>query len=121
VRIRPLQPLARLAAALLGAALAACHFGRNVSDDCWIDRDAHEAAQRFRAGLRARNLPPGDPAWALADARIEQSRRALRACEDGAAAMGRPDVAELSHGEGQAPAPGSELGSEGTAPGGHGA
>jgi hypothetical protein len=104
VRIHPLRPPARLAAALLALGLGACNFGRNVSDDCWIDRGEHDAAQNFRAGLRARNLPLDDPAWKLADARIERSRRALRACEDGAAGLGRPDVESLSHGAGHAPA-----------------
>ena len=99
MRTRPLRALALLGAALLCAGLGSCNFGRNVSDDCWIDRSAHESAERFRAGLRARNLPPSDGAWALAGARIERSRKALRACEDGARAMGRPNVADLSSGD----------------------
>jgi hypothetical protein len=95
---RPHRPLALLGAGLLGLGLAACHFGRNMADDCWVDRGAFEAANRYRAGLRARNVPAGDGAWALAETRIAKSRQALRACEDGAAAAGRPDVADLSHG-----------------------
>jgi hypothetical protein len=103
---RSRRPLALLAAGLLGLGLAACHFGRNVADDCWIDRGAFEAASRYRAGLRARNLPSGDGAWALAEARVAKSRQALRSCEDGAAGSGRPDVADLSHGPPHAAAAG---------------
>jgi hypothetical protein len=107
------RALALLGAGLLGLGLAACNFGRNVSDDCWIDRGAFEAANRYRAGLRARNLPQGDAAWATAEARVALSRKQLQACEDGLAGSGRPDVADLSHGHpaGEAPA----------AAGGHGA
>ena len=100
------RALALLGAGLLGLGLAGCNFGRNVSDECWIDRGAFESASHFRAGLRARNLPPTDGAWALAEARITKSRALLRACEDGATGSGRPSVADLSHGHpaGAAPA-----------------
>jgi len=106
MRSRSPRPLALLGAALLGAALGGCNFGRNVSDDCWIDRVAFDSANRYRTGLRARNLPPNDGAWPVAEARIEKSRRTLRACEDGAPGTGRPRVADLSHGHagGHAPA-----------------
>ena len=98
MRSKPHPSLALLGAALLGAALGGCNFGRNVSDDCWIDRAGFDSANRYRAGLRARNLPPTDGSWAVAEARIDRSRRALRACEDGAAGSGRPRVEDLSHG-----------------------
>jgi len=103
---KPHRPIACLGAALLCAGLGACNFERNVSDDCWRDRTAFEAANRFRAGLRQRNLPASDGAWAVAEARVERSRKALRACEDGAAGLGRPDVEDLSHESGHAPAAG---------------
>jgi len=103
---KPHRPIACLCAALLCAGLGACNFGRNVSDDCWRDRSEFDAANRFRAGLRQRNLPVSDGAWAVADARIERSRKALRACEDGASGLGRPNVEDLSHANGHAPAPG---------------
>ncbi len=98
MRSKPNPSLALLGAALFGVGLGACNLGRSVADDCWIDRGAFEAANRYRAGLRARNLPPGDGAWTVAEARIEKSRQALRACEDGAPGTGRPDVEDLSHG-----------------------
>ena len=106
MRPKPHRPTAILCAALLGAGLGACNFGRNVSDDCWRDRSEFAAANRFRAGLRERNLDGGAGAWSVADERIERTRKALRACEDGRAGLGRPNVADLSHGDGHAPAPG---------------
>ena len=111
MRSKPHRPIACLCAALLCAGLGACNFGRNVSDDCWRDRTAFEAANRFRAGLRQRNLPVSAGAWAVADARIERSRKALRTCEDGASGLGRPDVEDLSSGHARGDA---------TTAGGHG-
>jgi hypothetical protein len=98
MRSKPHPALALLGAALLAAALGGCNFGRNVSDDCWVDQTAFDAANRYRAGLRARNLPPNDGAWAVAEARIGKARQNLRACEDGAPGTGRPRVEDLSHG-----------------------
>jgi hypothetical protein len=90
------RPRVLLAAALLALGLGGCNLGRSVADDCWIDQSHYDAAQRFRAGLRARNLPPSDGAWAVADARIERARKALRACRDGASGPGRPAAEQLS-------------------------
>ena len=115
MRSRKHSPLAVTGVALLGLGLGACNVGRNVADDCWINRSALESANRFRIGLTARNLPGDDPAWAAADARITRASQELRACEDGARGNGRPDVAELS--DGHAPA----AGGHGPAAGGHGA
>jgi phytoene/squalene synthetase len=111
---KPLAPALALAA-LLGLGLAACNIERNVADDCWIDRSALESANRFRLGLKARNVAPEDGAWASVHARITRARHDLRACEDGAPGSGRPDVADL--GGGHPPSSG------GHAPtgGGHGA
>jgi hypothetical protein len=108
MRSRSLRPLALLGAALLGAALGGCNFGRNVADDCWIDRAGFDSATRYWSGLRARNLPLTDGAWAVADARVDRARRALRACEDGAPGTGRPRVTDLSHGHAGGHAPAAE-------------
>jgi hypothetical protein len=96
--------LAGAALLALGFGLAACNAGRNVADDCWIDRAGLESANRFRLGLLARNLPAEEGAWASADARLARARTELRACKDGAPGSGRPDVADLS--SGHAPAGG---------------
>jgi len=109
---KPHRPIACLCAALLCAGLGACNFDRNVSDQCWRDRSEFESANRFRAGLRQRNLPVSDGAWAVADARIERSRKALRNCEEGGPGVGRPRLESLSHGRGEG---------EASAEGGHGA
>jgi hypothetical protein len=115
MRSRKHLPLALALALLLGLGLAGCNVGRNIADDCWIDRGALESANAFRLGLKARNLPPENGAWASADARITLAGKQLRACEDGAPGSGRPDVADLS--SGHAPAAGGH-----SAPGGdHGA
>ena len=100
--MRSTKQLALAGAVLQGLALAACNVGRNVADDCWIDRGALESANRFRLGLKARNVAPEDGAWKSADARIALARKELRACEDGARGSGRPDVAELSGGHASA-------------------
>ena len=115
MRSRKQCPLALAGAALLGLGLGACNTGRNVADDCWIDRSALESANRFRLGLTSRNVAPEDGAWASADARIARARKELRGCEDGARGSGRPDVAEL--GGGHPPAGGGH----GSAAGGDGA
>ena len=119
MRSKPHPLLALAGAWLLAAALGACNFGRNVSDDCWVDQAGFDSANRYRAGLRARNLPSGDELWAVADARVDRARRALRACEDGKPGSGRPRVEDLSHGH----AGGHEAaaGEHGAAAGGHGA
>ena len=104
MRSRSPRRLALVGAALLGFGLGACNVGRNVADDCWIDRGALESANRFRLGLKARNVSPDDGVWASADARIARASKELRACEDGARGSGRPDVADLS--SGHAPAGG---------------
>ena len=106
MRSKPHRPIALLGAALACAGLGACNFGRNVSDECWRNRTEFESANRFRAGLRDRNLPASDGAWAIAASRVERSRKALRACEDGVPGLGRPSVESLSHGSGHAAAPG---------------
>jgi len=103
--VRSTKQLALAGAALLGLGLAACNVERNVADDCWIDRGALESANRFRLGLKARNVAPEDGAWKSADARIALASKELRACEDGAPGSGRPDVADLSGGH--APAGGA--------------
>ena len=118
MRSRTRRPVALAGAALLGLALGACNAGRNVADDCWINRGALDSANRFRLGLKARNVAPDDGAWATADARIRRASQELRACEDGARGTGRPDVAELS--SGHEPAGGGH-GSGGHGSGGHGA
>jgi hypothetical protein len=115
MRSRKQLPLALAGAALLGLGLAACNAGRNVADDCWIDRSALESANRFRLGLTARNVAPDDGAWASADARVTRASQELRACEDGARGSGRPDVADL--GGGHPP----EAGGHAPTGGGHGA
>jgi hypothetical protein len=107
---------AQLGAALLVAALGGCHFERNVSDDCWIDRAGFEAATRYRAGLRARNLPADDGSWAVAETRLVQARKALQNCEDGGPGPGRPKLTDLSHGH----AGGDGSGAHGAPAGGHG-
>ncbi len=96
--MRSTKQLALAGVVLQGLALAACNVERNVADDCWINRGALESANRFRLGLKARNVAPEDGAWKSADARIALARKELRACEDGARGSGRPDVAELSGG-----------------------
>jgi hypothetical protein len=115
MRFRKHHPLAVAGAALLTLGLGACNIGRNVADDCWIDRSALESANRFRLGLKARNVAPDDGAWAIADARVAGARKDLRACEDGAPGSGRPRVEDLSSGHAGAG------GGHGSATGGHGA
>ena len=109
------RPIALAGIALLALALAGCNVGRNVADDCWINRNALESANRFRLGLTARNVPADDGAWAIADARVARASHELSACEDGAPGSGRPDVADLS--SGHAPAGGGH----GSSAGDHGA
>ena len=77
-------------AALLALGLAACDFGRNVADDCWIDQKAYADAESYRDGLRQRNLAKSEGAWSLAQERINRTRKDLRACLDGAPGSGRP-------------------------------
>jgi len=104
MRFRQRRPLALAAAFLLPLALGACNVGRNVADDCWIDRSALESANRFRLGLKARNVAADDGAWATAHARVTRASKDLRACEDGAPGSGRPTVESLSSGHGSAAA-----------------
>lgn len=100
MRFRQRRPLALAGAFLLPLALGACNVGRNVADDCWIDRGALESANRFRLGLKARNVPADDGAWAIAHERVTRASQDLRACEDGAPGSGRPSVESLSSGHG---------------------
>ena len=98
MRFRKRRPFALAGAALLTLALGACNAGRNVADDCWITRGELDSANRFRLGLKARNVAPDDGAWARADARVTRASQDLLACEDGAPGSGRPNVADLSGG-----------------------
>ena len=77
-------------AALFGLGLAACDFGRNVADGCWIDQKAYADAVSYRDGLRQRNLAKSEGAWSLAQERITRTRKDLRACLDGSPGSGRP-------------------------------
>ena len=81
---------ALLGAALLVGSLGGCGFGRNVSDDCWIDQANHQSAERYRTSLRQRNLPIEDPRRLASLDRSARARKALRACQDDVPALGRP-------------------------------
>ncbi len=120
MRSRTKGPLTVATAAVLLLGLSACDIGQSFADDCWVNREALDDANRFRLGLKARNVAPDDGGWAVADARIARARTELQACEDGARGTGRPHVADL--GGGHDAAGGGHEGAGGShGSGGHGA
>jgi len=92
MRSRLPSPRALLGAALLCGSLGGCGFGRNVSEDCWIDQANLHSAERYLTGLRQRNLPPEAPVRLASLARSARARKALRACQDDIPALGRPPL-----------------------------
>ena len=99
MRSGTIRPRALAGAALLALCLGACHFERNVADDCWIDQKASDDALAYQNSLRLRNVPRTDAAWSVAQDRITRTRTALRACLDGLPGSGRPaaDTAGAEH------------------------